>query len=92
VFGAGGADLNGRDLSYDGNGTGNCFGPNEGVQVMAPGDASMYPACPFAGANAFSADAQGQLVGFTGENALKGWVKHPHKARSDAKPLEVFKK
>ena len=27
-FGLGGADLNGRDLFYDGNGTDNCFGPN----------------------------------------------------------------
>jgi hypothetical protein len=91
VFGAGGTDLNGRDLSYDGNGTGNCWGPNEGVQVVS-GDASMYPACPFAGANAFSSGTQSELLGYTGENALKGWVKHPHKPRSDAKPLEVFKK
>jgi len=91
-FGLGGQDLNGRDLSYDGNGTGNCWGPNEGVQVMAPGDASMYPACPFAGANAFSADAQGTLLGFAGENALNGWAKHPHKAQPGIKPLEVFKK
>jgi hypothetical protein len=91
-FGLGGQDLNGRDLSYDGSGNGNCWGPNEGVQVMSPGDASMYPACPFTGANAFSSDAQGQLIGFIGENALKGWAKHPHKARAGIQPLEVFKK
>ena len=30
-------DLNGRDLAYDGNGTGNCFGRNTGVHVDAPG-------------------------------------------------------
>jgi hypothetical protein len=91
-FGLAGEDLNGRDLSYDGNGSGNCFGPNEGVQVMSPGDASMYPACPFAGANAFSQDAQNQLLGFSGANALTGWVKHPHKPQPGITPLEVFKK
>ena len=59
---------------------------------MSPGDAGMYPACPFGGANAFSPDAQGELLGWAGPNALKGWIKHPHKARSDAKPLEVYSK
>jgi hypothetical protein len=92
VFGAGGEDLNGRDLSYDGNGTGNCWGPNDGVRTMSPGPAEMYPGCPFAGANAFSQDAQNELVGFTGANALKGWVKHPHKARPGVTPLEVYSK
>ena len=39
VFGAGGEDLNGRDLAFDGNGTGNCWGPNTGVQNTLPADA-----------------------------------------------------
>jgi hypothetical protein len=91
-FGLGGTDTNGRDESYDGNGSGNCWGPNEGVQVMWPGDAGMYPACPFAGNNAFSSDAQSQILGYIGENALKGWVKHPHPKQGRIKPLEVYKK
>jgi len=90
-FGLGGEDLNGRDLSYDGNGTGNCWGPNDGVQAVF-GDPGMYPACPFAGANAFSSDIQNQLLSFAGENALRGWIKHPHKAQPGIAPLEVFKK
>ena len=52
VFGAGGEDLNGRDLGYDGNGSDNCWGPNTGVQTTLPSDPSVFAACPFSGANA----------------------------------------
>jgi hypothetical protein len=91
-FGLGGQDLNGRELAYDGNGSDNCWGPNTGVQNTLPADPALFPACPFAGANAFSQDAQGQLVQYVGANALKGWIKHPHKAKPGYKPLEVYKK
>jgi len=91
-FGLGGEDRNGMDLAYDGNGTGNCWGPNSGVQVTLPADAAMFPACPFDGANAFNSDAQGRLFGFAGANALNGWVRHPHKPRAGVKPLEVYKR
>jgi hypothetical protein len=92
AFGLGGEDRNGRDLAYDGNGTGNCWGPNTGVQETLPADPSVFPSCPFGGANAFSQDTQSQLVGFTGANALKGWIKHPHKAKPGYTPLEVYAK
>ena len=92
VFGSGGEDRNGRDLAYDGNGTGNCWGPNSGVQTTLPDNPAAFPACPFDGANTFDKAAQDQLLGFAGPSALNGWIKYPHKARSDAKPLEVFKK
>jgi hypothetical protein len=92
TFGAGGEDLNGRDLAFDGNGTGNCWGPNTGVQSTLPADSAMFPACPFSGANAFSQDAQTELLGFAGANALNGWIKHPHKAKAGYTPLEVYKK
>jgi hypothetical protein len=92
TFGAGGEDLNGRDLAYDGNGSGNCWGPNTGVQNTLPADGSVFAACPFSGANAFSKPAQDELVGFAGQNALKGWIKHPHKAKPGYTPLEVYEK
>jgi hypothetical protein len=92
VFGAGGEDRNGRDLATDGNGSDNCWGPNTGVETTLPASSAMFPACPFSGANAFSQDAQNELVGFTGANALKGWIKHPHKAKAGLTPLEVYKK
>ena len=37
AFGLDGTDLNGRELAYDGNGSGNCFGPNTGVVGDDPG-------------------------------------------------------
>jgi hypothetical protein len=92
TFGAGGEDLNGRDLAYDGNGSDNCWGPNTGVQSMLPADGSVYASCPFSGANAFSKPAQDELVGYAGPAALKGWIKHPHKAKAGYTPLEVYKK
>ena len=33
-----------------------------------------------------------ELLGFAGANALKGWIKHPHKAKPGYTPLEVYKK
>jgi hypothetical protein len=91
-FGLGGEDRNGADLAYDGNGTGNCWGPNAGVERTLPAEPAMFPACPFDGANAFSQDAQDHLFGFAGANAVNGWVRHPHKARRGYEPLEVYEK
>ena len=33
-----------------------------------------------------------RVRGFTGANALKGWIKYPHKAKPGYTPLEVYKK
>ncbi|MEA2312488.1 MAG: hypothetical protein QOE28_2456 [Solirubrobacteraceae bacterium] len=91
-FGLGGADRNGRDLGYDGNGSGNCFGSNTGVQTTEPADASMFPACPFSGANAFSQDEQNKFLGWAGESAVGAWIKSPHQARAGVTPLEEYSK
>ena len=45
AFGLGGTDLNGRELAYDGNGSGNCFGGNIGVSVTIPADGSTLTPC-----------------------------------------------
>jgi hypothetical protein len=87
-FGMGGADANGRDLVYDGSGTDNCFSL-DGVNSTFPADGSTYAGC--SGPNAFSSSAQAEMLGWTGENALKAWVKHPHPAMKGYTPLEVFK-
>jgi hypothetical protein len=92
TFGAGGEDLNGRDLAYDGNGSDNCWGPNSGVQSTLPSDRGVFAACPFSGANAFNQDAQNEMLGFAGAAALNGWIRHPHKAKAGYTPLEVYKK
>jgi hypothetical protein len=88
-FGLGGADLNGRDISYDGSGNDNCFGPNT---IMSPSpDTAPPPSCPFAGPNAYSAADRNTMVSWTGEQAVGHWIKHPHAAKKGYKPLEVFK-
>jgi hypothetical protein len=87
AFGLGGSDVNGADLMYDGNGTDNCFSL-DGVSTTFPADRSTFGVC--SGPNPFSADAQGGMLGFIGENALKGWNKHPHPAKQGYTPLEVF--
>ncbi len=71
VNGNGGKDLNGRDLFYDGSGSGNCFSRNNlsaGVESLPAFSATAFPACNAAGAagpaNTFNQDAQDQAVGW----------------------------
>lgn len=90
-FGLGGADRNGRDLGYDGNGTANCFAGNTGVVVTLPADGSTLAGCPFAGANTFSPAVQGEAYGFSGDTRQRFWVKHPHAPKQGYAPLEVYK-
>ena len=86
-FGLGGTDLNGRDVTYDGSGTGNCFtlAPTD---TTFPADRSTVAACSTAAVNN---DARMQMIGWTGTGALAGWAKHAHPAKPGYKPLEVFK-
>jgi hypothetical protein len=90
AFGLGGTDLNGRDLAYDGNGSGNCFGGNSGVAVTIPADGSTLSPCPFEGANPFNPAAQSEMVALTGEAAVAGWIRHPHAPKPGFEPLEVY--
>jgi hypothetical protein len=91
-FGAGGTDLNGRDLFYDGSGTDNCFGPNGGVTSMFPADGSTFAPCPFTGANAFSSAAQGEAITWTVSDPTHEayWVRNPHAPKPGLEPLELY--
>ena len=89
-FGLDGTDLNGRELAYDGNGTGNCFAGNTGVAVTIPASGSTLAACPFAGANAFNPAAQGEMLGLVGEAGLAKQIPHPHAPKDGLEPLETF--
>jgi hypothetical protein len=91
AFGLDGTDLNGRELAYEGNGSDNCFAGNTGVSLTIPADGSTLAACPFTGANAFSADAQAQMLGLAGEAAVGAWIKHPHAPKPGFEPLELYK-
>jgi hypothetical protein len=90
-FGADGTDLNGRDLSYDGNGTDNCLSGNTGVQTTVPADASTMPACPFTGPNAFSADVQKQLIDWALDGTHEAYlIRHDHAPQAGLTPLERY--
>jgi plastocyanin len=92
-MGMGGADPNGRDLFYDGNGSGNCFSDNEGVQKTFPEDGSTFAACPFNGANAFNADVQSQAVNWAvAADHESDWIRGPHVAKPGITPLEHYTK
>jgi plastocyanin len=89
-FGAGGTDVNGRDLVYDGSGNRNCFSGNEGIHATFPADPARFPACDFAGANGLSNDDRTTMLGWIGENALKEWNQHDHPARPGVTPLVTW--
>jgi Right handed beta helix region len=91
-FGLDGTDLNGRELAYDGNGSGNCFGANTGVSVTIPADGSTLTPCPFAGTNPFSQAAKEEMLGMAGEASVAKWIRHPHADKPGFEPLELYAK
>jgi hypothetical protein len=92
-LGDGGQDLNGVDLYYDGDGSGNCWGPNTGVTTMEPADGSTFAPCPFSGTNAFNSNAQATaLVWAADPNHEAHWVQHPHVTKKGYTPLVLWTK
>ena len=87
-FGLNGTDLNGRDITYDGNGSNNCIAGNTGVAVTVPADQSTFAACPFTGANAFSGSVQSELINWAVDGTHEAFlVKHDHVAQAGLQPL-----
>jgi hypothetical protein len=86
-------DTNGRDLFFDGDGSGNCFSGNFDVTVTVPADASTMPACPFGGTNAFNKAAQDEAISWTvgDDTHEKAWIRKPHPAQAGLVPLEHYK-
>lgn len=96
-FGLGGRDLNGRDLLFDGNGSGNCFSGNALTSPIPqlPATAGQFPACPFTGANTFDSVAQGQAVSWTlsatsTDPSKNGRIAHPHAPQRGIRPIEHY--
>ncbi len=86
-----GGEGNGRDLFYDGDGTGNCVGGNVGVARTVPADASTMLPCPFTGANAFSGAAQGEALGWVaGGDHEAAWIRTTQPPRAGLVPLERY--
>jgi hypothetical protein len=91
TFNAGGTDVNGRDILYDGDGSDNCFGPNVGVVSVLPTDGSTQPACPFTGANAFSQDTQTEMINWALDPSHTSfWIVNPHTPIAGLTPLETY--
>ncbi len=94
AFGLNGTDRNGRDVVFEGGGTGNCFSGNTGVESVTPADASTMPACPFTGANPFVASVREQTLGWVIQSDKEAaWIRRPHAPRADRiQPLETYTK
>ena len=88
-FGLGGADTNGRDVTYDGSGSDNCF-TLAASDTTFPADRSTIANC--SGVNGVNNDARMQMIGWTGKGALSGWVEHAHPAKAGYTPLVRFEK
>jgi plastocyanin len=89
-FGKDGTDPNGRDLFYDGDGSGNCFSDNVGVKVTLPAEESAFPACPLTGANTLRTDMQETAVKWAlgDETHEANWIKASHAPIAGRVPLE----
>jgi plastocyanin len=89
-FGKDGTDLNGRDLFYDGDGSGNCFEGNTGVRVTLPDDPETFPACQGVGQNKLNTDTQGIAVNWAvGDPTHEAnWLISPHAPIAGRVPLE----
>ncbi|HZC13842.1 MAG TPA: right-handed parallel beta-helix repeat-containing protein [Thermoleophilaceae bacterium] len=90
-------DLNGRDLVYDGSGTGNCFEGNTLRSPNVPGDNGTFAACPGPARNTPNPGALAEALSWVTDGSKddpvtfeKHWIKHPHPARKGVKPLERF--
>ena len=94
VFGKGGNDLNGRDMVYDGSGTGNCFEDNVVLSPNVPADNSTFAPCPGPAQNSFNQAALLEALGFAAgspddpSSFEAKWIKHPHAAKRGLEPLE----
>jgi len=97
-FGLGGADLNGRDMFYDGSGTGNCFARNALRSPNMPASDSVFATCPKTGMNAFDAAAQLEAISWVPQgrkrprSAETHWIEHPHKKRKGIRPLTRYRR
>lgn len=98
-FGLGGNDLNGRDMVYDGSGSGNCFEGNSVRSPNLPASNSTFAPCPGPPANTLDPAVLPEALSWVlaGNRAdpttfESAWLRHPHAARKGAKPLERFPK
>jgi hypothetical protein len=80
-------DLNGRDLFYSGDGSGNCFEGNQTQSPNVPADNSTFVPCNGT-PNALNNDALSEGVSWSIDPAETHWIKNPHTTISGITPLE----
>ena len=89
AFGLGGTDRNGRDLAYDGGGSGNCFSDNQGVTSVFPAGGSTIVACTTPPTpNVFDQGARDQALEWTFDPSHEaGWIAHDHAPQPGLTPV-----
>ncbi len=94
-FGFGGADLNGRDMVYDGSGSGNCFEGNQLYSPNVPTSNSTFAPCPGPAQNTPDQAALTEALGYAlatdranPASFEQFWLRHAHAPRADVEPLE----
>ena len=92
AFGLNGTDLNGRELAYDGNGSGNCFGGNTGVRVTIPANGSTLTPCDPAGTNVFDPAALANMLSLAGVDGVAHQLPSTHAPKKGYTPLVEYKK
>src|SRR5829696_2744589 len=92
AFGLNGTDLNGRELVYDGNGSGNCFAGNTGVRVTIPANGSTLTPCDPAGTNVFDPAALATMLTLAGEAGVAQQLPSTHAPKRGYTPLVEYKK
>ncbi len=92
AFGLDGTDLNGRELAYDGNGSGNCFAGNTGVRVTIPADGSTLTPCDPAGTNVFNGGVQLEMLGLAGAAGVARQLPGAHAPKPGFTPLVEWKR
>jgi len=91
-FGSAGADLNGRDLLYDGSGSGNCFEGNTTLSPTVPADGHTFVACGQPNVQDLNALNEGLTWALDSSDHEKYWIRHPHKTIKGRTPLEHYSK
>lgn len=90
-FGLGGADLNGRDMAYDGTGTENCFSGNVTLSPNLPENNATFAPCPGPASNTFDPKVHETVLAIAGDNTHEAyWLPHPHKPKPGLVPLEHY--
>lgn len=98
IFGSAGRDLNGRDMVYDGSGTGNCFEDNVLTSPNVPADNSTFAPCPGPAQNTFNQAALAEAIGFAlGDpddpaSFEAHWIRNPHAPKRGLRPLERYRR